>query len=51
MSILLFAIIGTIIKAPAIYWICFGIFALIHGLEIVNMYYGGEEEDGSDQQG
>lgn len=48
MSILLFAIIGTVIKAPTIYWICFGAYALIHGLELINTYWG-EGEDGSDQ--
>lgn len=42
MSILLFAIIGTVIKAPAIYWICFGIYALVHGSEIINTYWGEE---------
>lgn len=28
MSIILFAIIGSIIKAPAIYWGCYGVYCV-----------------------
>lgn len=28
MPIVLFAIIGSIIKAPAIYWVCYGVYCV-----------------------